>query len=114
LLSIDIRDIESARTGIVNSAKKMLAGTLSYIEGSRNIFALVQRARLSEKDLFLPFVGRISETDRFPPSEVRLLWHADALERMQPELDHAEAWARTIGKPACHAVIDLIEKEQIS
>ena len=110
-MSINVHEITRARAVIIETAEQMLAGDLSYIEGSRTIFAMIPSARVSDMDEFRAFVGIYSETDRFPFGDVQKLWEPDALTRMQPEFDRAEQWAKAYGEPACRAVIERLQRE---
>ena len=96
-----------ARQMIVNAARKMLAGTLSFIEGSREISRLRWSAKVPDFDPdFVPFVAIDSETDALPFGEVRKLWAPEALARLQPEIERREAWAAEDGRPACERLIN--------
>jgi len=90
-------------------AKQMLAGELSYIEGSRGILSLLPAAHVKDRERygdFLAFVAIDSETDHFSIGAVRVLWQRQALESLQPEFDAAEARAKSQGESACIWVID--------
>lgn len=104
-MSIDLAEIEQARSAIARLAAQMLAGELSYIEGSRALLAQLSAARADTMAEFRPFMGIDSETDRFPIGKVRELWQSSALLAMQPEMDAAEAWAKSVGAPACEKVL---------
>ena len=82
-MSIDVHEITRARAATTGTAERMLAGDLSYIEGSRSILAILPRARVGNIDEFMAFVGINSETDRFPAEEFRKLWQPEALMKMQ-------------------------------
>ncbi|CCE08329.1 conserved hypothetical protein [Bradyrhizobium sp. STM 3843] len=100
-------EILVARGRILKSAQEMLAGTLSYIEGARNILAAWKTARFDERDPdLLPLVGIDSETDALPFGEMREHWQAAALEALQPEIDQKEAWARGFGEPHCRSLVE--------
>jgi hypothetical protein len=110
-VSINEFEINEARAVMVELAMRMLAGDLSYIEGTRAILAKLPQARVGNMDEFMAFVGIDSETDRFPVVAVRELWQQDALEQMQADLDRAEAWAKSYGEPACRAMIERFKRE---
>lgn len=109
-MGINLSEIEVARSLIAATATKMLAGELSYIDGSRAILAALPAAQVDNMDEFMAFVGIDSETDRFPVGATRDQWQSDALESMHPELDKAENWAKSYGEPACIKVIERFEK----
>ena len=104
-MSINLNEIEAARATIIDLAKQMLTGDLSYMEGSSSILALLETARLERLGEFLPFVAIDSEADRFPVARARQFWNPKALLDLQPEIEKTERWAKTVGEPACHAVI---------
>ena len=110
-MSINMHEITRARASITETAQQMLAGDLSYIEGSRTILAVLPEARIGNMDEFMAFAGINSETDKFPFGDVRKRWQPEALTRMQPELDRAEQWAKAFGEPACRAVIERFRNE---
>jgi len=65
-------DPAQARRMIVSAARNMLAGTLSFIEGAREINRLRHYAELPDFDPdVLPFVAIDSETDALPFGKVR-------------------------------------------
>jgi len=82
---------------ISDIASHMLSGAVPYIEGARSIAGLRFAAGLGADPDILPFVGVDSETDTLPiDAEVRKLWSPEALEKLQPKIDRAEDWARSI------------------
>lgn len=98
--------VEEARLEIAATARRMLDGNLSFIEGARRIFALRDAARLDYFDPdILPFVAIDSETDTLPFGNVRKLWAPAALEKLQPKIDSAEQWAHEAGAPHCRNLI---------
>jgi hypothetical protein len=88
-------------------AREMLRGDVSFIEGSRRINRLRSSAGLLQLDAdIVPFIGIDSETDALPIGDERQHWAPDALIRLQPAIDRAEKWAKTIGTTACERLID--------
>jgi hypothetical protein len=86
-------EIIAARRAIFDAAQDMLAGKLSYIEGTRKIVASIRAARIVEWDSDLvPFIGIASETDALPSEQTKQFWRAAALEGLRPEIARAEAW----------------------
>jgi hypothetical protein len=101
------RGIAMARLDIAATARAMLNGELSFIEGGRRIAMLRLYADLPEFDAdLMAFVAIDSETDALPFGEVRLLWNPDALARMQPEIDRSERWARDVGEKHCRRLVE--------
>ncbi|MBG0810824.1 hypothetical protein IY145_15745 [Methylosinus sp. H3A] len=113
-MSINLNEIEAARAAIIDLAKKMLAGELSYMAGSSSIVGLLKAARLERSDEFLPFVAIDSETDRFPAERARQFWHPNALLDLQPEIEETERWAKTAGEAACRTVIKSLKLNPFS
>lgn len=105
-MSINIHDIEAARARILKLAKNMLQGECTYIEGSREIVQLLEKARIDcyEKP-FITFVGIDSETDNVPFGWLRDTWQAQARARLEPEWAQAEQYAKSLGEPACRGVM---------
>jgi hypothetical protein len=92
---------------MVEIARAMLAGALSFLEGARSIVALYRDAGLAhlDKDI-VPFVVVDSETDALPLGAQRLNWQPEALAKLQPEIDRWEAFARRDLLEACKTLID--------
>jgi hypothetical protein len=98
--------VDQACEALAETARAMLDGRISFIEGARMILSLRSEARLSDFDPdIMVFMGINSETDTLPLGPVRGLWRNDALDRLQPEIDRAERWAKELGAPSCHALI---------
>lgn len=84
-------------------ARSMLDKKISYLEGAR---CLSIPEGLRDDEDFLPFLAVDSVTDRFPLGKVRELWDPDALVRLQPEIDKAEAWAAETLRDHCQRLVD--------
>jgi hypothetical protein len=105
-MSINQMGIEQARREIAQAARAMLDGSLSFIEGARRILQLRLEARLPDFDPDIaPFSGIDSETDALPIGN-RNIWSAEALARLQPEIERKERWAADFGAPHCLKLID--------
>lgn len=97
-----------ARWEIAETAQRMKAGEISFLVGAGRIAALAYESDVDphHKD-FLPFIGVVSETDKFPMDmNVRRLWDPDALRRLEPEIDAAEKWAKKMLEQACSTLIE--------
>lgn len=100
---------EEARLEIAATARRMLDGNLSFIEGARQIVALRDAAGLHYFDPdIVRFVAIDSETDTLPFGDVRKLWAPAALEKLQPKMDRSEQWARKTGAPHCQNLIQRL------
>jgi hypothetical protein len=100
-------EAQDARQQIVQAARDMLSGSLSFIEGGRLITRLSWSADLPEFDPdIVPFRAIDSETDALPMRDVRQYWAPEALAKLQPEIERAEEWARDTGRPSCQKLID--------
>lgn len=99
-----------ARNKITSTAKAMLDGEISYIEGSRIILRLLRTAQVPilEKP-FITFVGIESETELVPIGDALARWHPDAVIRFEQEWANAEVWAKVVGEPACKEIIECLE-----
>ena len=95
----------SAQLKIVEFARRMLDGKLSYIEGTRRIMPLSFNAHLEEDPDILSLTGIFSETNAFPIGEQRNRWDPDALEALQPKIDSAENRARANGEAPCRSIV---------
>lgn len=99
--------VQSVRNKVVETAQAMLEGEISYLEGARWLASLRHDASVRDDDEdFNVFVGIASETDDFPLGSVRELWDKQALDRLQPEIDAAEAWARKHAELVCQKLIN--------
>jgi hypothetical protein len=100
-------DVEQARIRLAQCALAILSGTISFVEGARQITALRTQAKLDDFDPdIIPFVVIDSETDALPLGQVRALWASDALAKLQPEIDAAEKWARDTGIKYCLSLVE--------
>ena len=86
---------EKALATLLDLARGMLAGKI-----------LGLRAGIADRDQdLMKFLVIDSETEALPIGKMRELWDPDALERLQPEIARAEAWAKKVGTPACRNLI---------
>lgn len=92
---------EDARNEIGRRANAILRGELSYLEGARKICSLEHVADLDLDPDIIPFVAIYSDTDALPLGDVRQYWQPQALDRLQPEIERKEQWAREYGRTAC-------------
>ena len=60
--------------------------------------------------MLLTFTGIDSETDTLPIGEVRKVWSREALERIDPEIQHAEQLYRETAIKAATQIILLLER----
>ena len=105
-------DAKAARGEIVRLARRMLHGDLSWVEGGVAIYRLHARAHIGQFDPDMePFLVIDSETDRLPYGKVRELWSPEALARLKPDFERAEAWAAEIAEPHCRRLIQRFGKD---
>lgn len=81
---------------IKQALEDLLASNVCLTEGVREVAQWSWSNHGLSEELFRPFIGVDSETDRFPVGQVRELWSADALakadvERIAAE-DHYREW----------------------
>jgi hypothetical protein len=98
---------------LVEALEQMMAGQLSFIEGSRIVSSLTEAAgydRLSKP--FVAFVAIDSETDAVPIGRVRDLWHPDAVAKHAEAWSQSEAWAKQFGETACREALALVRARE--
>lgn len=104
--------VNSVREQVVRTARAMLGGQLSYLEGTRTLVALRHEAAVKDDDAdLMVFVAIDSETDALPIGHVREHWDKEALARLEPEIRAAEAWAKKFGADACAALIGRFARD---
>ncbi|WP_070360094.1 hypothetical protein [Duganella sp. HH105] len=94
--------LESVRSQVAQTAQAMLADETSYILGARKLDSL--RHEISGMDRapdFMVFVAIVSETDGLPVDAMRENWDGLALDKLQSEIDAAEAWAKSHAEFVC-------------
>jgi len=102
----DEQQVSIIRQRIVDTAQRMLKGSLSGIEGARILASLRHEAAVREDDPdFMVFVAIASETDDFPADAARQYWSTEALEKLDPTYHQAEKWALDYGKKACESLV---------
>ena len=105
-MSINWHEINESRAEIRMRARQMLAGELSYIEGSQEMSRLFNEARMEILSTpYVTFVGIDSETDRFPVGVRRNGWNRAALQRLDEERLEAEVWAKALAEPLCLQIL---------
>ena len=101
-------DVAAARQMVVETARAMLDGRLSFIEGARRINGHKWDVDLPEPELdpdIVCFLLIDSETDTLPFGDVRQLWQPAALDKLQLKIKQSEQWARETGWAACQSLI---------
>ena len=99
--------VESVRLEIVETARAMLDGQLSYLLGARKLDSLRHGASVNDDDAdFMACVAIASDTDDYPLGLVREFWDMQALEKLQPEIDAAERWAKEQSMSTCAKLVD--------
>ena len=103
---------EAARRNLVALCRAMLAGELSFFEGAIQVCSLRSSIRVSESDPDITaFVAIESETDSLPTFKAQQLWSADALQRLQPEFEKTETWAKSFASQACNNLIERFAEQ---
>jgi hypothetical protein len=90
-MNLDEQSRQEATKQVVETAKNIIAGSLSVIEGSRLLAGL--RFKVCDDSFdsdFLRFVAIDSETDHLPIGREREHWGADALAKKDKEIKAAE------------------------
>lgn len=98
--------VSNIREKVVSTAKSMVDGSFSFLEGARTLATLRHDAAVGDDDSdFMTFVVIDSETDDLPIGAVRQNWSKEALDKLNPKIKEAEEWARKVGFEACESLI---------
>jgi hypothetical protein len=98
---------EKARQEVVSLCRAMLAEEMSFFEGAIRVCSLRLSLGVNENDPdLMTFVAVESETDHLPPHHTQKHWSAGALQRLQPEFEKTEMWAKTFAGEACKNLIE--------
>lgn len=98
--------VANTRQRLVVVCQSMLSGKISFLEGAVEVCSLRDTIEVSADDPDLrAFIVICSETDHLPLANIQHRWSAQALERLRPEIDHAEIWAKSIATEACENLI---------
>ena len=104
--------VQSARRQVVGIARAMLAHEINFLLGARRLASLWHQTGVQDNDSdFATFTSIDSETDDLPLGDMRQQWDAQALAKLQPDIDAAEEWARDFGELACLALIKRFEED---
>lgn len=101
-----------ARGELVSLCRAMLANELSFFEGAIRENSLRSTVGTPDHDPdLMAFVTIASETDHLPPLHSQHLWSASALQRLQPEFEKTEIWAKTFAPQACKNLIERFARK---
>lgn len=90
----------------------MLAGVLSYFEGATQVCSLRFNIGMCDSDPdLLAFVTVESESDHLPPRHVQHRWSSASIQRLQPELEKTEIWAKGVATQAGHTLIERFAQQ---
>ncbi|WFU75882.1 hypothetical protein [Bradyrhizobium sp. CB2312] len=98
-------EVIAARRIIIETAKSILSGSVSPVEGARAIARHSFKARLEDDSDVLPFVGIASETEALPLGRERGHWQASELAELQGKIDESQAWALTVAGTHCQSLV---------
>jgi prolyl-tRNA editing enzyme YbaK/EbsC (Cys-tRNA(Pro) deacylase) len=87
--------------------KATIEDGFSIIEAARAIPDLVKRLQLNDKVDLKAFIVIESETDELPVGRFRELWDIEALNKLEPEIESAENWARMIGLAEINNILNV-------
>jgi hypothetical protein len=105
-MTIDATEVEQLRTRISDTAQCMLDGRCSYIEGTRQILGMFDKARIDRlSEPFITFVAIGSATDEVPVGALREGWHPEAKIKLAAKWADAERDAKRLGEAACRDTI---------
>ena len=99
--------LEASRERAVALASAVVTGEMDLLEAAPALAAALNALGCTWDDQAYKAFGLIaSETDALPIGEQCKFWSAEALARMEPELERARSWAAAIGEPACQEVLE--------
>jgi hypothetical protein len=88
-------------------AADVLAGRVALIVANQAMLRLAIQLGLAEGDSIYDDLRLIaSETDRYPLGPERQYWADEALDRLNPDIERAESWAREFGLRTCRRVVE--------
>ncbi|MHC2333893.1 hypothetical protein [Bradyrhizobium sp. USDA 4454] len=99
-------EVLEARRLIVETARSILAGETTAIEGARSIVRSCSRAKLENDPDIVPFIAIESETETLPLGGDRQYLQAKALADLEPEIEKAQPWARGIATARCQNLVN--------
>lgn len=100
------------RQDLVALCRAMISGELSYFEGALRVCPLRFNIGVSEDDPdLMVFAGISSETDHLPPKHIQHRWSREALQRLQPEFERTEVWAKSFASKACENLIERFAEQ---
>lgn len=98
--------VQSRRRQAAELAKGILAGSTPLLEGCHALASLRDAVEAGVPDPDFQTLTLISsECDALPVGSGREHWSAEALARLQPELESATAWATPLALPACRSIV---------
>ena len=101
-----------ARQEVVSLCRAMLAQEMAFFEGAIRVCSLRSSLGVNEDDSdLMAFVAIESETDHLPPHHTQKLWSAVALQRLQPEFEKTEVWAKAFASEACKNLIERFAEQ---
>jgi hypothetical protein len=107
--------IKHCRERIADTARAMLEGQISYIEGSRLILTVASGADVDRyEDPFVAFIGIDSETDDVPVGQLREMWYPPAKLQLESKWAEAENYAKQIGEAACREVLVWLDSNPVN
>jgi hypothetical protein len=93
---------------IKQALERLLEGSVCLTEGVREVVQWRWSNHGLNEELFRPFVGVDSETERFPVGRVRELWSVEGLAKVDAERiaqeDHYSGWIMESGSTLLDAV----------
>ena len=98
--------VAKERQKLVALCRAMLSGEVSFFEGAVKACSLRHNIEAPENDPDLQaFVLIESEADHLPLKDIQHRWSAEAIERLKPEFEKTEQWAKPFASVACENLI---------
>ena len=98
--------VAKERQRLVTLCRAMLSGEVSFFEGAVQVCSLSGNIDAPEADPDLEAFQLIrSETDHLPLKDIQHRWSLEAIERLRPEFENTEVWAKPFASKACENLI---------
>lgn len=99
--------IEAQRKRAVEVACGMLVGSIPYLEGAIELSSLRFEVGVQDNDAdFIAFTAVASEIDHLPIGSARQYWAAEALNRLEPEIQQFTQWAKEFSLSKCKSIVE--------
>lgn len=99
---------DDAKSVIVKIAERLILGKIDTLEGCRQLVNLHHTLDDNSRELFLPLVGIVSETDDFPVGDERSVWMPESLVALDQEKEKYLGQVSTMISSTCRTIISKL------